>query len=180
MKRLTTSVISVALASTTLAACGSTASTSTSRVASTATPTLSTIRVSGLSVLANGSGLPLYTPAQEALGKVLCTGNCTSFWKPVIVDGQLPRVSRSIGTLGVIKRPDGQLQLTDNSKPLYTFVQDSPGQLTGNGFHDEFDAHHFTWHVVLSSGRIAGSETSVSSTPPNTGTPAGTGAYPTY
>jgi predicted lipoprotein with Yx(FWY)xxD motif len=156
MKRLTTSVISVALASTALAACGSTASTSTSRVASTATPTLSVIRVSGLSVLANGSGLPLYTPAQEAFGKVLCTGNCTSFWKPLIVDGHLPRATGSIGTLGVIKRPDsGQMQLTDNSKPLYTFVRDSPGQLTGNGFHDQFGAHRFTWHVVLSSGAVA-------------------------
>ena len=62
----------------------------------------------------------------------------------------------SIGTLGVIKRPDnGQMQLTDNSKPLYTFVRDSPGQLTGNGFHDQFGAHRFTWHVVLSSGAVA-------------------------
>jgi hypothetical protein len=37
------------------------------------------------------------------------------------------------------------MQVTDNSMPSYTFVRDSPGELNGNGFKDEFGGQHFTW-----------------------------------
>jgi hypothetical protein len=52
-------------------------------------------------------------------------------------------------------RRDGTTQLTAGARHLYTFVADSPGQVNGNGFQDQFGGRHFTWHAVLSSGAIA-------------------------
>jgi predicted lipoprotein with Yx(FWY)xxD motif len=49
---------------------------------------------------------------------------------------------------GVVKRPDGTKQVTDNGKLLYTFTQEGPGQVTGDGFQDAFNGQQFTWHVV--------------------------------
>jgi hypothetical protein len=71
-----------------------------------------------------------------------------AFWKPLEPDTSTPTAAPGAGTLGVIKRPDGTMQVTDNHKPLYTFSEDSPGKATGNGSTDEFGGHHFTWHVI--------------------------------
>jgi predicted lipoprotein with Yx(FWY)xxD motif len=127
--------------------------------------TVKPLQVGGLSILADRTGMALYTPAQESSGKILCTtaNGCTSFWKPVTVATNNPRAPQGAGKLGVIKLDDGALQLTDNSRPLYTFVQDSPGQLSGNGFKDAFGGQHFTWHAILRSGSPAGSGSSGSS-----------------
>jgi hypothetical protein len=66
-----------------------------------------------------------------------------------------PRRAGSGGRFGVVRRRDGTTQLTAGARPLYTFVEDSPGQVNGNGFQDQFGGRHFTWHAVLSSGAIA-------------------------
>ena len=36
------------------------------------------------------SGMALYTPAQEANGKVLCTDACEAFWKPLVPGSGTP------------------------------------------------------------------------------------------
>ena len=46
----------------------------------------------------------------------------------------------------------GRRQISAGSKPLYTFVQDEPGKITGDGFKDDFAGKAFTWHVVLAGG----------------------------
>jgi predicted lipoprotein with Yx(FWY)xxD motif len=48
----------------------------------------------------------------------------------------------------VAERPDGTRQVTLDGRRLYTFVQDEPGEVTGDGFSDAFDGQQFTWHVV--------------------------------
>jgi predicted lipoprotein with Yx(FWY)xxD motif len=150
------------------AACGSSASHSNSSHAAGAGSSgvaLRTVQAGGLSVLANRTGMPLYSPAQESSGEILCTNanGCTAFWKPLIVTSSPSRALQGVGKLGVIKLANGARQLTVNSRPLYTFVQDKPGQLNGNGFRDAFGGQHFTWHVILSSGNAAGSASSGSS-----------------
>ena len=75
--------------------------------------------------------------------------------------------------LGVIDRPDGTQQVTADGKPLYTFTEDSPGEVKGNGFSDDFGSQHFTWHAVLANG------TTASGAPGNSTTPAG-GTNPGY
>ncbi len=102
-------------------------------------------------VLVDSSGRALYASDQEAGGMVLCTGSCNSFWKPLTVKGSQPTGSVP-GKLGVVKRSDGGQQVTYNGSPLYSFTQEGPGQVTGDGFHDAFGGQQFTWHVVSVSG----------------------------
>jgi predicted lipoprotein with Yx(FWY)xxD motif len=103
-------------------------------------------------VLVDRSGRALYTPDQEARGTVLCNGACTSFWKPLTTDGGAPTATADAGKLGTIARPDGTMQVTAGGKPLYTFVRDAPGKVTGNGFRDAFGGRRFTWRAVTAGG----------------------------
>jgi hypothetical protein len=70
-------------------------------------------------------------------------------------------------------------QVTINGRPLYTFAEDSPGQVTGNGFKAQFGGHHFTWNVVRAIGTTLSGPGSLSgaSTPNNTGGTAGRYRY---
>jgi predicted lipoprotein with Yx(FWY)xxD motif len=136
---------------------------------------ISVRKVPGIgTVLVDRSGKTLYSPQQEASGKIECTGSCLSFWFPVTVaSAHVPRHAGGIdGVLGTIRRPDdGKIQLTYNGKPLYTFRLDrSPGQDHGNNFRDSFGGTSFTWQAVTTNG----------SAPRNSG-PAGatpSSAYP--
>ena len=106
--------------------------------------------------------MALYSPDQEANGKVLCTGACESFWKPLEPGTGAPTAESGVARLAVIMRPDGSQQVTDDGKPLYTFSEDSPGKVTGNDFSDDFGGQQFTWHVVMSdqsTGPSGGSTT---------------------
>jgi predicted lipoprotein with Yx(FWY)xxD motif len=102
-------------------------------------------------VLVDRAGKPLYTSDQEASGRIVCTGSCTAFWKPVAAVNGTPASDADAGKLGVLERPDGSKQLTANGNPLYTFSEDSPGKASGDGFRDAFSGHRFTWHVVRST-----------------------------
>jgi predicted lipoprotein with Yx(FWY)xxD motif len=109
-------------------------------------------------VLADRSGKTLYSPQQEADGKIMCTGDCLSFWFPVrIVAGAALRAPSGVtGSLGMIHRPGGLTQLTYNGKPLYTFRLDlAPGQAHGNDFTDRFGGATFTWHALTTGGAPA-------------------------
>jgi predicted lipoprotein with Yx(FWY)xxD motif len=109
-------------------------------------------------VLVDRSGKTLYSPQQEADGKIVCTGGCLSFWFPVRVaaGSDLRAPSGVSGTLGMVHRPGGMAQLTYNGKPLYTFRLDqAPGQAHGNDFTDHFAGTTFTWHALTTSGAPA-------------------------
>jgi predicted lipoprotein with Yx(FWY)xxD motif len=107
-------------------------------------------------VLVDRSGKTLYTPRQEAHGKIMCTGGCLSFWFPasVAAGAAVHAPSGVTGVLSTIHRPDdGLTQLTYNGKPLYTFRLDqAPGQAHGNNVNDQFGSASFTWHAVTASG----------------------------
>jgi predicted lipoprotein with Yx(FWY)xxD motif len=110
-------------------------------------------------VLVTRSGKTIYSPQQEAHGKILCTGSCLSFWFPVPAGAgaALRAPSGVTGALGTIRRPDGRTQLTYNGKPLYTFRLDlAPGQVHGNNFTDHFGGTSFTWRAITTSGSPAG------------------------
>jgi predicted lipoprotein with Yx(FWY)xxD motif len=100
-------------------------------------------------VLVDSAGKALYTADEEADGNVVCTGACTSFWMPLTIDGGAAPSGNSLPSeLGVVERGDGTRQVTFDEKRLYTFVEDEPGEVTGDGFSDAFDGQQFTWHVV--------------------------------
>ena len=161
MKRLLIPGAAVA-ASLVLAACGGGGSDSSgSATASSGGMTVSVKSIDGVGdVLVDSSGKALYASDVEADGKVHCTGGCTSFWKPLTIDSAKPTAADGVGKVGVAKRPDGSKQVTVNGKLLYTFSEDSPGKVQGNGFADDFDGRHFTWNAVLAGGDKAGSSKS--------------------
>jgi len=129
---------------------GSSTATTTDTGALARMSTVAVKHVDGMGdVLVDASGLALYTPDQESNGKIACTGKCTSFWLPLKAPAGAPTGTEK---LDVIRRPDGTRQVALGAKPLYTFVQDAPGKITGEGFKDDFAGKRFTWHVVLAGG----------------------------
>jgi predicted lipoprotein with Yx(FWY)xxD motif len=136
-------------ASLALAACGG--------GASGGSDTVAVRSIDGVgNVLVDSSGQALYASDVEADGKAKCIDACESFWKPLTVDSATPTAASSdVGKLAVIKRPDGSRQVTVDGKLLYTFTEDSAGEVKGNGFADDFDGMHFTWNAVLEGGKLA-------------------------
>jgi predicted lipoprotein with Yx(FWY)xxD motif len=133
---------------------------------STAAGTAATVSVQHVdgvgNVLVDAKGMALYSPQQEAGGKVMCTGSCTSIWVPLTLSGSgKPSGSSDVSSkLGTVDRPDGAVQVTYQGKPLYTFAEDSsPGIVTGNGFQDQFGGRPFTWQVA-SVGAVTSTSTS--------------------
>jgi predicted lipoprotein with Yx(FWY)xxD motif len=155
MKKLFTFGAVVAITAV-LAACGGSSGSESATAASSEGGGGSTVSVAEIegagNVLVDSSGQALYASEQEtASGKVMCTGACTSFWKPLTVSGGTPSGSVP-GQLGVMKRPEGSMQVTFDGKLLYTFTQEGPEEVTGDGFQDAFEGEHFTWHVVSTGG----------------------------
>src|SRR5919108_1705793 len=87
----------------------------------------------------------LATPKKQALyywnvekragGKIRCTGACARAWPPLIVRTRsaLPRTITGIpGRFGVIRRPDGRLQVTHRGLPVYTYAHEGPEQVLCN------------------------------------------------
>lgn len=90
-------------------------------------------------------GAILATPKKQALyfwnvekragGKIRCTGACARLWPPLIVKSRssVPRRLAGIkGTFGVVKRPNGKLQVTHNGLPVYTYAHEGPTQVLCN------------------------------------------------
>jgi predicted lipoprotein with Yx(FWY)xxD motif len=90
-------------------------------------------------------GAILATPKKQALyywnvekragGKIRCTGACARLWPPLVVKSRAAvpkRISGVKGTFGVIKRPNGRLQVTRNGLPVYTYIHEGPKQVLCN------------------------------------------------
>jgi predicted lipoprotein with Yx(FWY)xxD motif len=148
-----------------LAACGgSSNSDSSSSNAASSNPaqtgstsdSVSTMSVSGVgTVLVDSSGAVLYTNDQDSGSKIACTGECLTEWTPASAPsgGQPTSADSSVQSkLGVVNG-----QLTFDGMPLYSFVEDGPGQATGDGFVDKFDGTTFTWTAAATGGAPAGS-----------------------
>lgn len=107
--------------------------------------------------LVTRSGRTIYSPEQEADGKIACTGSCLAFWFPVTAQpgATLSLPAGFAGKLGTVRRPDnGESQLTYNGKPLYTFRLDTAaGQAHGNNFTDHFGSTSFTWHAITAASQ---------------------------
>jgi predicted lipoprotein with Yx(FWY)xxD motif len=69
---------------------------------------------------------------KRAGGKIRCTGACAKAWPPLIVRSakSVPRrVTGIAGAFGVVRRPDGRLQVTHNRLPIYTYAHEGPNQV---------------------------------------------------
>ncbi len=96
----------------------------------------------GKTVLTSMSGRTLYSLSVEKNGKFICTASCLSIWHPLTV----PAGVKPTGpvTLGTIKRPEGEVQVTYKGRPLYRFGGDTKaGAANGEGIKDVG-----TWHAA--------------------------------
>jgi len=157
------SLIPMLAASLLLCACGSSSSSSSGGAAAqsqaaspsssggSASATIKTASNSAIGepVLVTAQGLTLYHLSGERGGRFICTSSpCLHVWHPLTVTvGNKP--SGSVGSLGVVRRPDGTEQVTYKGMPLYTFVRDTaPGDAHGQGIKDVG-----TWSAVTVSGQ---------------------------
>jgi len=144
LARPRTAVGALAVVALALAACGSsnpssattapptTGNSGTASPATTAaSATVKSASTSKGTILENSAGMPLYTLAAGTS----CTGACATAWPALTVPaGTTPKAGSGVtGTLGTSMQAGGTLQVTYNGKALYTFLSDSPGQVTGDG-----------------------------------------------
>jgi predicted lipoprotein with Yx(FWY)xxD motif len=88
-------------------------------------------------ILQSKNKLPLYywSVEKRAGGKVRCTGECARVWPPLIVKSRTAVPSRLPGVkgaFGVVRRPDGRLQVTHRGLPLYAYHDDPPNTVLCN------------------------------------------------
>jgi predicted lipoprotein with Yx(FWY)xxD motif len=121
--------------------------------------------VDGTDVLVDSEGRTLYT-AEVEQDRILCTDACTSFWDPTGASAsEAESASADLDLdIGVVSRPDGGEQLTFEGLPLYTFTEEDPGRLEGDGFVDDFDGTRFEWAAATTG---SGSESTGSDDPGN-------------
>jgi predicted lipoprotein with Yx(FWY)xxD motif len=154
----------VALVAVGLAACGGSSNSpdNASAAANTTaggTDTVATKSISGVgTVLVDSNGAALYTNNQDSGMNIACTGSCTAVWVPLMgpsSGGPTSSDQAVQAKLGVVKSKSGS-QVTFGGMPLYSFAEDSPGQVTGNGSTDNFGGTSFTW-TVASTGAVSSS-----------------------
>lgn len=104
-----------------------------------ATVNVTTATVGGKSeqILVDARGLPLYTYGGDSSTVSRVSGGLAALWPP-LVSGS-PSESGATGKLTVLSDANGQ-QVLYNGHFLYSFVNDSPGQVTGEGVQDFFVA----------------------------------------
>jgi len=164
-----------------LAACGGSDNSSDTSVAGTSSPaagdTVSTKSIGGVgNVLVDSNGAALYTNDMDTGSKLACTDSCTAIWVPLTAPsgGQPTSRDGSVQSkLGTIDRTGGSTQVTFEGKPLYTFSEDTAGQVTGNGFSDSFAGTQFTWTAATVGGSAAGSSGATTTTAPSSGGSSG-------
>lgn len=110
--------------------------------------------VDGTDVLVDSEGRTLYSAEVERNGEIRCTDACESFWDPVEASAsEAESASAELDLmLGVVERPNGDRQLALEGLPLYTFTEEGPGQLDGDGFVDDFEGTHFEWEAAATDG----------------------------
>ena len=88
-------------------------------------------------ILVSATGQPLYYYKPDTAAKSFVTGGLAQAWPPLTSGA--PAGSGLSGKLAVLNDVNGQ-QVTYNGHPLYTFVDDHAGQVTGQGVQNFFVA----------------------------------------
>lgn len=125
-----------------------------STAASTGAPiTVGTAKGVG-KVLVDSNGLTLYYFQKDQNGESTCYGPCEAGWPPLTTEGAPQAGEGAMASkLGTTKRKDGTIQVTYNSWPLYTFVEDKkPGEDNGT----DSKAFGASWYPLHPNGEKAG------------------------
>jgi predicted lipoprotein with Yx(FWY)xxD motif len=136
---ITMLAVTVAATAASLAGVATTASASPVHHQRTATLHTAKASVGGVNetILVNAKGLPLYFYQPDTARRSLVTGQLAALWPPLVA--RVPSANGARGTLRAVDTANGH-QVSYNGHFLYTFVDDSPGQVTGQGVQDFFVA----------------------------------------
>jgi predicted lipoprotein with Yx(FWY)xxD motif len=88
-------------------------------------------------ILVDAQGLPLYFYKPDTATRSFVSGALASLWPPL--DSNSPTVAGANGKLSVTNDANGA-QVAYNGHFLYTFLDDSAGQVSGQGVQDFFVA----------------------------------------
>jgi predicted lipoprotein with Yx(FWY)xxD motif len=156
-----TAALAVGVAALVLAACGGGGDDNgdaTAAGAGASSGIVSMQNVDGTNVLVDSEGKTLYSTDVEKTA-IRCTDGCDSFWEPLAASAKEAKAASADLklTFGVVKRPDGESQLTFKGLPLYSFTEEGSGSLDGDGFTDDFHGTHFEWAAATTGGGGSGS-----------------------
>jgi predicted lipoprotein with Yx(FWY)xxD motif len=116
-------------------------------------------------ILVNDRGLPLYIYGPDTATQSMVTAGLAALWPPLVA--RVPTGSGTSGSLTVVHTGSSR-HVAYNGHFLYTFAEDSPGQVTGQGVQD---------FVVATPGVAPIQEMGASTTTVTTPTRSGS-AYP--
>jgi predicted lipoprotein with Yx(FWY)xxD motif len=102
---------------------------------------LEVLSIRGHKIVAASNGQSVYAYKDDTPTRSACTAAwCVQDWPPLTVRSSPKPVPGITATLGVLRRPDGTLQLTLAGHPLYRFSGDEvPGDLRGQGIGDDWN-----------------------------------------
>ena len=103
-------------------------------------------------ILVNAAGLPLYYYRPDTASKSFVSGALAQLWPPLT--SVTPAAAGVNGKLSVLNDVNGH-QVTYNGHPLYTFADDHPGQVTGQGIQNFFVATPGLTPITASSAGTA-------------------------
>jgi predicted lipoprotein with Yx(FWY)xxD motif len=89
-------------------------------------------------ILVDAKGLPLYIYNPDTPTTSRVNGQLAALWPPLTADAPTAAAGTT-GTLTVIGTTNGR-QVAYNGHFLYTFIEDSPGRVTGQGVQNFFVA----------------------------------------
>jgi predicted lipoprotein with Yx(FWY)xxD motif len=98
---------------------------------------MATVGGSAEIILVDNKGFPLYIYKPDTATQSMVTGSLAALWPPLVA--RAPTASGASGALKVVSTSNGQ-QVAYNGHFLYTFVEDSPGHVTGQGVQNFYVA----------------------------------------
>jgi predicted lipoprotein with Yx(FWY)xxD motif len=123
--------------------------------------------------LVDQRGQSVYLFEKDEDGESYCTGACAAVWPP-LETSSAPQAGAGIanGALGMIKRDDGDMQVTFHGHPLYYYAADAstPGKTEG----EDIEQFGSGWYLVNSHGDPLETESGSGS---NSGSNGGGGGY---
>ncbi len=118
-------------------ASGSSATRVTPANEATVTAVKATVQGTPESILVDARGLPLYIYKLDTASTSNVTGRLAALWPPLVAN--TPTARGANGALTSMQTASGK-QVSYNGHFLYTFVDDSPGKVTGQGVQNFFVA----------------------------------------
>jgi predicted lipoprotein with Yx(FWY)xxD motif len=140
-QRITVAAVAVAVVATVagVTIASAAGSSTTNQLATAATVRTATATVQGTTetILVDAKGLPLYIYKPDTPTTSRVTGQLAALWPPLTATA--PTVQGASGMLTSAATANGR-QVAYNDHFLYTFVEDSPGRVTGQGVQNFFVA----------------------------------------